>query len=114
MSRRAPKASIDPDVRKSWLRRALPLVKAHRALLITSLTLSFAGLIVQVQIPNLVRVGIDEAIDARTANLTVYVWAIIGLALLQGLINYLAANSSRMSRSRHGCRFRRYSPSPLR
>ena len=90
MSRRAPKASIDPDVRKSWLRRALPLVKAHRGLLITSLLLSFIGLVVQVQIPNLVRIGIDDAIVARTGRLSTYVLAIIGLALLQGLINYLA------------------------
>ncbi|MET0416614.1 MAG: ABC transporter ATP-binding protein, partial [Actinoplanes sp.] len=60
MSRRAPRASIDPDARKSWLRRALPLVRAHRALLITSLVLSFAGLVVQVQIPNLLRLGIDR------------------------------------------------------
>jgi len=88
--RRAPKASIDPDVRKSWLRRALPLVKAHRGLLITSLLLSFVGLVVQVQIPNLVRIGIDDAIVARTGRLSTYVLAIIGLALLQGLINYLA------------------------
>lgn len=90
MSRRAPKASIDPDVRKSWLRRALPLVKAHRGLLITSLVLSFVGLVVQVQIPNLVRIGIDDAIVDRSGDLAVYTWAIIGLALLQGLINYLA------------------------
>ncbi|MBM2621518.1 ABC transporter ATP-binding protein [Actinoplanes sp. LDG1-06] len=90
MTRRAPRASIDPDARKSWLRRALPLVKAHRALLITSLTLSFAGLIVQVQIPNLVRVGIDDAIVEKTAQLSTYVWWIVGLALLQGLINFLA------------------------
>ncbi|GIM94289.1 ABC transporter ATP-binding protein [Paractinoplanes toevensis] len=90
MSRRAPKASIDPDARKSWLRRALPLVKAHRGLLITSLVLSFAGLIVQVQIPNLVRIGIDQAVVDRAGNLSYYVWAIVGLALLQGLINYLA------------------------
>ncbi|MFC7278035.1 ABC transporter ATP-binding protein [Paractinoplanes rhizophilus] len=90
MSRRAPKASIDPDVRKSWLRRALPLVKAHRGLLITSLVLSFVGLIVQVQIPNLVRIGIDDAIVERTGRLATYVLAIVGLALLQGLINYLA------------------------
>jgi ATP-binding cassette subfamily B protein len=90
LSRRAPKASIDPDVRKSWLRRALPLVKAHQALLITSLTLSFVGLIVQVQIPNLVRIGIDDAIVDRTGKLSSYVLAIIGLALVQGLINYLA------------------------
>jgi ATP-binding cassette subfamily B protein len=90
LTRRAPKASIDPDIRKSWLRRALPLVKAHRGLLITSLALSFIGLVVQVQIPNLVRIGIDDAIVARTAQLSTYVWWIVALALLQGVINFLA------------------------
>jgi len=90
LSRRAPKASIDPDVRKSWLRRALPIVKAHRGLLITSLVLSFAGLVVQVQIPNLVRLGIDRAIVDRAEPLGRYVWWIVALALLQGYVNYLA------------------------
>jgi len=90
LTRRAPKAFIDPDVRKTWLRRALPIVKAHRVLLITSLTLSFIGLVVQVQIPNLVRIGIDDAIVDRTARLSTYVWWIVALSLLQGLINYLA------------------------
>ncbi|MET0423165.1 MAG: ABC transporter ATP-binding protein [Actinoplanes sp.] len=90
MSRRAPKASIDPDVRKSWLRRALPLVQAHQGLLISSLALSFLGLVVQVQIPNLVRIGIDDAIVDRTGDLATYVWWIVGLALVQGVINYLA------------------------
>ena len=90
MSRRAPKASIDPDAGKTWLRRALPLVKAHRGLLITSLALSFLGLIVQVQIPNLVRIGIDKAVVDRAAPLSTYVYWIVGLALVQGFINYLA------------------------
>jgi ATP-binding cassette subfamily B protein len=90
LARRAPRASIDPDVHKSWLRRALPLIKAHRGLLITSLVLSFIGLIAQVQIPNLVRIGIDRAITAHSAPLARYVWWIIALALAQGLINYLA------------------------
>jgi ATP-binding cassette subfamily B protein len=90
LSRRAPRAAIDPDQRKSWLRRALPLVKAHRTLLITSLVLSFTGLIVQVQIPNLLRIGIDRAIVERTASLPVYVWWIVALALLQGVITYYA------------------------
>ncbi|MEV8506162.1 ABC transporter ATP-binding protein [Actinoplanes sp. NPDC051475] len=90
MSRRAPRASIDPDTGKSWLRRALPLVKAHKALLITSLVLSFAGLVVQVQIPNLVRIGIDDAIVERSAQLATYVWWIVALALVQGVVNYLA------------------------
>jgi hypothetical protein len=38
----APRATIDPDRRKSWLRRALPVVKAHKGIFITSLTLSLA------------------------------------------------------------------------
>ncbi|MEV6300044.1 ABC transporter ATP-binding protein [Actinoplanes sp. NPDC051861] len=88
--RRAPKAGISPDRSKSWLRRAWPLVRAHRALLITSLTLSFIGLIVQVQIPDLVRVGIDEALVARTEPLAKYVWLIAVLAVVQGVINLLA------------------------
>ena len=90
MARRAPKASIDPDTRKTWLRRAYPLVKAHRALLLSSLILSFLGLIVQVQVPDVVRQGIDDAIVARSASLTTYVWWIAGLALAQGVINFLA------------------------
>jgi ATP-binding cassette subfamily B protein len=90
LARRAPKASIDPDVRKSWLRRALPLIKAHRGLLLTSLVLSFIGLIAQVQIPNLIRIGIDRAVTAHVEPLTKYVGWIIALALAQGLINYLA------------------------
>jgi ATP-binding cassette subfamily B protein len=90
LTRRAPKASIHPDARKTWLRRALPLVKAHRGLLISSLVLSFAGLIVQVQIPNLVRIGIDKAITTHLDPLARYIWLIIALAVLQGLINFAA------------------------
>ncbi|WP_430788948.1 ABC transporter ATP-binding protein [Actinoplanes sp. G11-F43] len=89
-TRRAPRAGIDPDPSKSWLRRAWPIVRAHRGLLVTSLVLSFAGLIVQVQIPDLVRVAIDGALVQRTADLEVYVWLICGLAVAQGGINFLA------------------------
>jgi ATP-binding cassette subfamily B protein len=90
LSRRAPKAFIDPDVSRSWLRRALPIVTAHRKLLITSLVLSFAGLVIQVQIPNLVRLGIDRAVVDRTAALSTYVAWIVAAALVQGVVNYLA------------------------
>jgi ATP-binding cassette subfamily B protein len=87
---REPKASIDPSQDKSWLRRALPVVLAHRWLLLTSLSLSLVGLLIQVQIPNLVRIGIDDALVARTASLTKYVWLIAAFAVGQGIANYLA------------------------
>lgn len=86
----APKASIDPDVKKSWLRRALPVVLAHKWVLSLSLALSLVGLLVQVQIPNLLRIGIDDALVARTASLSYYAWLITAFAVGQGLINYAA------------------------
>ncbi|GIH06577.1 hypothetical protein Rhe02_46440 [Rhizocola hellebori] len=68
----------------------MPVVLAHKWLLITSLSLSLVGLLVQVQIPNLVRIGIDAALVAKTASLTRYVWLIAAFAVIQGVINYLA------------------------
>jgi ATP-binding cassette, subfamily B, bacterial len=87
---RAPKATIHPDTGRSWLRRALPVLLAHKGILFTSLGLSFVGLILQVQIPDVVRLGIDRALDQRTAGLAGYVWWIAGLAVAQGVVNYLA------------------------
>jgi ATP-binding cassette subfamily B protein len=87
---RAPKATIDPDTGRTWLRRALPVLLAHKGVLLTSLGLSFVGLILQVQIPNVVRLGIDRAVAQHAASLSGYVWWIAGLAVAQGVVNYLA------------------------
>jgi ATP-binding cassette, subfamily B, bacterial len=48
-----PRSSIDPDPTKSWLRRALPIVVAHRRMFGTALVMSFVGLVLQVEIPQL-------------------------------------------------------------
>src|SRR3954454_13576407 len=80
---RPPKADIDPDRTKSWWKRAMPLVKAHKVTFITALTLSMAALIIQVQIPAIVKRAIDTALVARQGNLTGYVWWIIGLAVVR-------------------------------
>jgi hypothetical protein len=44
----APRAAIGPATQANWLKRALPVVAAHRWVFGTSLALSFAGLVVQV------------------------------------------------------------------
>src|ERR1700737_3209448 len=49
----APQRTIDPDPTKTWLRRALPVVMAHKRMFITSLVMSFVGLVLQVEIPQL-------------------------------------------------------------
>ncbi|HWE54501.1 MAG TPA: ABC transporter ATP-binding protein [Acidimicrobiales bacterium] len=48
-----PTSWIDLDTEKSWLRRALPIVAAHKASFATALTMSFIGLALQVEIPQL-------------------------------------------------------------
>ncbi len=58
----APPATIDPDTSKKWLARALPIMKAHRGIFGTALVLSFVGLVLQVQIPDLLNKAINNSI----------------------------------------------------
>ncbi|NUT33690.1 MAG: ABC transporter ATP-binding protein [Hamadaea sp.] len=59
-------------------------------MLLTSLGLSLAGLLVLVQIPDVLRRGIDEALVARTADLSTYVWLVAALAVAQGVLTFAA------------------------
>jgi ATP-binding cassette subfamily B protein len=86
----APKATIDPDVSKSWLRRALPIVRSHQAIFGTSLVLAFAGLILQVQIPNLLNKAIDNSIEHHSVPLHFYVTWILGLGAAGGISGYFS------------------------
>jgi ATP-binding cassette subfamily B protein len=86
----APRAAIDPDRSLPWLRRALPVMRAHQGIFITSLVLSFLGLVLQVQIPNLLNHAIDNSIQHHSVPLSHYVWWIVGLGLLGGAMGYVA------------------------
>ncbi len=86
----APPAGIDPDKSLSWLRRALPIMRAHKGIFITSLTLSFFGLILQVTIPLLLNKAITNSIEEHVVPLSHYVWWIVGLGLLSGVFGYIA------------------------
>ncbi len=86
----APPAGIDPDRSLSWLRRALPIMKAHKGIFITSLTLSFLGLLLQVAIPLLLNKAITNSIQKHLVPLSHYVWWIVGLGLLSGVFGYIA------------------------
>ena len=86
----APRATIDPDKNLSWLRRVLPIMKAHKGIFITSLTLSFVGLVLQVQIPNLLGNAIDNSITTHTVPLSNYVWWVVGLGVAGGISTYIS------------------------
>ncbi len=85
-----PRAWIDPDRDKSWLRRALPIVLAHRRALFTALALSFLSLLLQVQIPSLLNSAISRSIETHTAPLAHYVRIVFAIAIAAGLTAYLS------------------------
>ena len=86
----APPSGIDPDKSLSWLRRAMPIMRAHKGIFLTSLILSFVGLVLQVQIPNLLNKAITNSIQDHTVPLDYYVWWIVGLGVAAGVTGYIA------------------------
>lgn len=87
---RAPRATVDPDRDKSWLRRAMPVVWSHKFLFLTALGMSFVGLVLQVQIPKLLQDGLDRAVIAHKGGLTHYVVWVFVLAVLAGMAGYIS------------------------
>jgi len=85
-----PRATIDPDRSKTWLRRAMPVVLAHKKIFITSLVLSFVGLILQVQIPKLLQDTIDNSVILRKVPLSHYVIWVLILAVVAGVAGYVS------------------------
>jgi ATP-binding cassette subfamily B protein len=83
-----PRATVDPDPDKGWIRRLLPLVTAHRALLVVSALAALVALLAQVAVPAVVRGAIDHALVTREDTLTPYVIALGGLAVTRGLFAF--------------------------
>ena len=88
-----PKATIDPDVTKSWIRRAAPIVMSHKKQWFAALIFAFAGLMVQVWIPLLLQNGITDALVHNTGGLRDYVIFIAVLALFTGLFGYISRSN---------------------
>lgn len=86
----APAATIDPDRSLSWIRRALPVMRAHQKVFGTSLVLSFLGLVVAVQIPNLLNKAITNSLQHHTVALSSYVWWTVGLGIVGLVLGYVA------------------------
>jgi ATP-binding cassette subfamily B protein len=85
-----PRATIDPDRSLSWLRRARPIVLAHKLTLLTALALSFAGLVLQVQIPNLLNEAVTNSLQHATVPLSHYVRLVLIFAVLAGISGYVS------------------------
>ena len=87
----APRAWIDPDHDKTWLRRAMPLVMARKATMFSALGLSFVSLMLQVQIPSLLNSAVTNSLGRHpTTPLGHYVRIVLVLAVAAGLTSYAA------------------------
>jgi len=110
-----PRATIDPDREKSWWKRMAPIVLSHKKIVLTGLGCALVTLLVQLAIPRLVRMALDQAIlpvfaenlapqlarqrgipvesllaripDARP--LMPFIWALLGIALARFLIGFV-------------------------
>ena len=92
---KAPRATVDPDKTKTWLKRAWPIVKAHKGAFATMLITSFIGLVIQVQIPKLLQNAIDNSLLAsqehhQSVPLHVYVTWVVVLGLVGGVVGYIS------------------------
>jgi len=87
----APKASVDPDTSKTWLKRALPIVKAHKVHFLIALILSFVGLLFQVEVPQLLNDALTNSLGkVRTVPLHYYVYWILALGILGAIAGYFS------------------------
>ena len=85
-----PKATVDPDRSKKWIKRAAPIVLAHKRQFFSALIFSFLGLIIQVWIPKILQNGITNALILKTQPLHNYVELIAVLALFTGIFGYIS------------------------
>ena len=88
-----PKATINPDRSLSWIKRAAPIVMAHKKQWFAAVLFAFAGLMVQVWIPLLLQNGITATISHHTSALRGYVVLIAVLGLLTGIFGYISRSN---------------------
>lgn len=84
-----PVATIAPDRSKGWVRRVWPVVRSHRLLFGSALAAAVAGFAVQVAIPRVVGLAIDEALTAGTGSLEGYVVVLAALGMARGGLGYV-------------------------
>ncbi len=86
----APGSSISPDSSRSWMRRAWPIAATHKVGFLTAIILSFVGLVLQLQIPNLLNKALDNSLIAHTVPLHYYLWWVLVLGAVGGVTGYIS------------------------
>jgi ATP-binding cassette subfamily B protein len=85
----APRGTVDPDQTKGWVRRVLPIVRAHGLLLYGSLAAATVALLANVAVPAVMQFAIDEALVDQTSELEPFVVALVVLAVARGTMSFV-------------------------
>ena len=85
-----PRRRISRDRTLAWWRRILPVISSHRAAFITAISLSFASLVFQTLVPNLLNHAIDFSLVSHRASLTRSVVEILIVGLLAGVTGLIS------------------------
>jgi ATP-binding cassette, subfamily B, bacterial len=89
-----PKATVDPDTSKSWIKRAYPIVASHKRHFLIALILSFVGLVLQLVIPQLLSDAINNSLVRHpTVPLHFYVYWTVVLGVVGGVAGYFSRTS---------------------
>ena len=66
----------------------MPLLRPHRAVLAASMVAAVVALLIQVAIPRLIGLAIDDALDSRTAALWPFAAALAAMAVVRGGLTF--------------------------
>jgi ATP-binding cassette subfamily B protein len=83
-----PRAWVHPDRSRSWIGRLRPVIASHRGLIVIGVAASVVAMVAQVAVPAVTRGAIDDALIARTDALAPYIWALLGLGIVRGVLTF--------------------------
>jgi ATP-binding cassette, subfamily B, bacterial len=83
-----PRANVDPDPEKRWIRRMVPLIAARKGRFALALTASVIGLVSQVAVPRVVMAAIDSGLAQRTRPMSHFIAALAAIGAIRALFTF--------------------------
>ncbi len=84
-----PRANVDPDVEKRWIRRMLPLLGARKGRFALAMTASVIGLLSQVAVPRVVMATIDQGLAKRTQPVSHFVMFLVVIGAIRAVFTFI-------------------------
>ncbi|HAN08561.1 MAG TPA: hypothetical protein DCP89_08665, partial [Acidimicrobiaceae bacterium] len=79
-----PSPAIRKDRSLSWLKRLGPVLATHRKRVLLSIAAAIIAMIVQILVPRVVGLAIDQGLSERNKSLWPFVVVLIALAVARG------------------------------